>query len=215
MELPRVDQPQAPYPVEKLLLVYNVESCQQKRRFSSCKHLSLVSFVNSSVFWQLRSEFWHHWIELLVFSLFLQLSLIVELLFNNMHPSITIYFNSPIQSYRFLCIIPSGGFTYCTGLPGGLMLRKSKVIADYQLTILKGNNQQFSVDMDDIGLKLTKLLLATDISQLFISACKLQLRDHTYNMIHQFSRNQFSSHLQIISNGTPASDWYGRNGCLD
>ena len=41
-------QPQAPYTVEKLLQVYKVESCQQQRRFSSCKHLSLVSLVNSS-----------------------------------------------------------------------------------------------------------------------------------------------------------------------
>ena len=29
MELPRVDQPQAPDTVEKLLEVYKVESCQQ------------------------------------------------------------------------------------------------------------------------------------------------------------------------------------------
>ena len=27
---------------------YRVESCQQQRRFSSCKHLSLVSFVQNS-----------------------------------------------------------------------------------------------------------------------------------------------------------------------
>ena len=104
------DQPQVPDTVEKLLQVYKVESCQQQRRFSSCKHLSLVSFVNSfSVFRQLRSEFWHHCLFLS-----LQFTLIVELLFSNMHPSVTNY-NSPIHT--FLCIIPSGGFTYCTGLP--------------------------------------------------------------------------------------------------
>ena len=57
-----------------------------------------------SVFRQLRSEFWHHCLFLS-----LQFTLIVELLFSNMHPSITIYFNSPIHT--FLCIIPSGGFT--------------------------------------------------------------------------------------------------------
>ena len=36
------DQPQAPGTVEKLLQVYKVESCQQQRRFRSCKHLSLL-----------------------------------------------------------------------------------------------------------------------------------------------------------------------------
>ena len=50
MELPRVDQPQAPDTVENLLQVYKVESCQQQRRLSFCKHLSLVSFVNSFQF---------------------------------------------------------------------------------------------------------------------------------------------------------------------
>ena len=95
MELARVDQPQVPDTVEKLLQVYKVESCQQQRRFSSCKHLSLVSFVNSvfSVFRQLRSEFWHHCLFLS-----LQFTLIVELLFSNMPPSITIYFNPPIHT---------------------------------------------------------------------------------------------------------------------
>ena len=44
------DQPQAPDTVDKLLQVYKGESCQQQRRFSSCKHLSLVSFVNSFQF---------------------------------------------------------------------------------------------------------------------------------------------------------------------
>ena len=54
MALPPVDQPQAPDTVEKLLQAYKVESCQQQRRFSSCKHLSLVSLLNSSVFLQVR-----------------------------------------------------------------------------------------------------------------------------------------------------------------
>ena len=43
-------QPQAPDTVEKLLQVYEAESCPQQTRFSSCKHLSLVSFVNSFQF---------------------------------------------------------------------------------------------------------------------------------------------------------------------
>ena len=47
MKAARVDQPQAPDPLDKLLQIYQVESCQQQSRFSSCKHLSLVSFVNS------------------------------------------------------------------------------------------------------------------------------------------------------------------------
>ena len=118
MALPRVDQPQAPDTVDKLWQVYKVESCQQQRRFSSCKHLSLVSFCELfSVFRQLRSEFCHHWIELLVrFSLF---ALSFHWLWNFysvtcIRPLQYQYFNSPI--HIFLCISPSGGFTYCTGL---------------------------------------------------------------------------------------------------
>ena len=39
-----------------------VGSCQQKRRFTSCKHLLLVSLENEFQFFDsLRSEFWHHW----------------------------------------------------------------------------------------------------------------------------------------------------------
>ena len=97
--------------------------------------------------------------------------------FNNMHPSITIYFNSPIHT--FLCIIPAGGFTYCTGLPSCARARLLRTIK--WLTISKENNQQFSVGMDDV-LETNKAAFTSNISQLFINACKLQLRDHT--MVH-------------------------------
>ena len=60
MELPRVDQPQAPDTVDKLLQVYKVESCQQQRRFSSCKHLSLVCELVSVSTVKVRVKFWHH-----------------------------------------------------------------------------------------------------------------------------------------------------------
>ena len=78
----------------------------------------IASFVCKlfSVFRQLRSEFWHHWIELLVFFVLCSFHCRGTFFsFSNMHPSITICFNSPIHT--FLCRIPSGGFTYCTGLP--------------------------------------------------------------------------------------------------
>ena len=113
-----------------------------------------------------------------------------------MHPSITLL--SPIHT--FLCIIPSGGFTYCTYPHAlGQLLRtikwqyRRKIISKFQLAWTT-------------CLKLTKPLLAT-FHNYFISACKLQLRDHTYTMIH-FSQNQFYSHLQI-SKGTPVSDGFG------
>ena len=64
------------------------------------------------------------------------------------------------------------------------MPRKSKVIADYQVKSSKENNQQFSVGMDD--MLETDKAFTSNISQSFINACKLQLRDHTYTMIHQF-----------------------------
>ena len=108
----------------------------------------------------------------------------MEPLFSNMHPSITICFNSPIHT--FLCIIPSGGFTHtASAYPHAQDWAKSvlrrtikwqyrrKIISNFQLAWTT-------------CLKLTKLLLATKISQLFINACKLQLRDHIYTMIHQF-----------------------------
>ena len=111
MELPRVDQPQAPDTVEKMLRVYKVESCQQQRRFSSCKHLSLVCELVSVSTVKVRVLAPLNRTACLFLSL--QFSLItVELSFSNMHPSITIYFTSTIHT--FLCIIPSGGFTYCT-----------------------------------------------------------------------------------------------------
>ena len=110
MELPQVDQPQAPGTVETLLQVYKMESCQQQRRFSSCKHLSLVcelffSFSTGKVRVLAPLKITACLFLTLLFSL-----IIVELLFSNMHPSITLL--SPIHT--FLCIIPSGGFTYCT-----------------------------------------------------------------------------------------------------
>ena len=126
MEVARVDQPQAPDTVEKLLQVYKVESCQQQRRFSSCKHLSLVSFVNS---FQSACLF-----------LSLQFSLIVQLLFSNMHPSITIYFNSPIHTFR--CINDSFRWFHILHRPTLKPRKSSKVIAYYQVTISKENNQQ-------------------------------------------------------------------------
>ena len=78
----------------------------------------------------------------------------VELLFRNMLPSITIYFTSPIHT--FLCIIPSGGFTYRTYPHAlGQLLRtikwqyRRKIISNFQLAWTT-------------CLKLTKrLLLAT------------------------------------------------------
>ena len=57
---------------------------------------------------------------------------------------------------------------------------KSKVTAYYQVTISTENNQQFSVGMDDM-LEIDKAF-TSKISQLFINACKLQLRDHTYTI---------------------------------
>jgi len=83
---------------------------------------------------------------------------------------------------------------------------QSQVIAAYyQVTISKENNQQpFSVGMDDM-LEIYKAF-TSNISQLFINACKLQLRDNTYTMIHSFSQNQFSSHLQISRKGTLVFD---------
>ena len=139
MEHPPGDQPQAPGTMDKLLPVYKVESCQQQRRFSSCKHLSLVSFVNS---FQSACLF-----------LSLQFSLIVQLLFINMHPSITIYFNSPIHT--FLCIIPSGGFTYCTGLPSW-RARAAKLL----LTI-KWQYRRKIISSDDFQLAWTTCLKLT------------------------------------------------------
>ena len=47
------------------------------------------------------------------------------------------------------------------------------------MTLSKENNQQFSVGMDD--MLETDKAFTSSISQLFINACKLQLRDHTYD----------------------------------
>ena len=87
-----------------------------------------------------------------------------------------------------------------------------KVIAYYQLSdIIEGleNNQQFSVGMDD--MLETDKAFTSNISQLFINACKLQLRDHTYtmSMIH-FSQNLSSSHLKRHTNL-----WLIWNDCFD
>ena len=46
------------------------------------------------------------------------------------------------------------------------------------VTISKESNQQFSVGMDN--MLETDQTFASNISQLFINACKLQLRVHTY-----------------------------------
>ena len=112
IEAARVDQPQAPDTVEKMLRVYKVESCQQQRRFSSCKHLSLVCELFFS-FSTVKVRVLTPLNRTACLFLSLQFSLItVKHLFSNMHPSITTYFNSSIHT--FLRIIPSGGFTYCT-----------------------------------------------------------------------------------------------------
>ena len=58
--------------------------------------------------------------------------------------------------------------------------------------------------MDD--MLETDKAFTSNISQLFINACKLQLKDHTYTRKH-FSQNQFCSHLQI-NKGTPVFDGF-------
>ena len=135
----------------------------------------------------------------------------MELLFSNMHPSITIYFNSPIHtlslhnSFRWFHIL------HRPTLWAAVRQEQSQVIAAYyQVTISKENNRQpFSVGIDDM-LEIHKAF-TSNISQLFINACKLQLRDNTYTMTHSFSQsqNQFSSHLKISRKGTPVFDWFG------
>ena len=61
--------------------------------------------------------------------------------------------------------------------------------------------------MDD--MLETDKAFTSNISQLFINAYKMQLRDHTYTMIHFFFlQNQSSNHLQI-SKGTPVFDRFG------
>ena len=67
MELPRVDQLQAPDPVEKLVqYIQGGELSTAKIQFLQAPVASFVCEL-FSVFQQLRLEFWHHWIELLVF----------------------------------------------------------------------------------------------------------------------------------------------------
>ena len=190
MELPPVDQPQCP------ILWTNCYSytrsgklsTAKKVQSSSCKHLPLVSFVNSSQFFdnQLRSwEFWHHWLTLensaCLFLSQLQFSLIVELLFSDMHPSITIYCNLPIHT--FFCIIPSGGFTCRTGLPSCARAKLLRTIKwQYPRKLISNFQLAWAT-----CLKLTvKAAFTSNISQLFSNACKLHLRDHTYTMIHCF-----------------------------
>ena len=57
-------------------------------------------------------------------------------------------------------------------------------------------------------------MLATDKaftsnnSQLFINACKLQLRDHTYTIVHFLLKTNPPTTLQI-SKGTPDFDRFG------
>ena len=151
MEVARVDQPQVPDNVEKSLQVYKVESCQHQRRLSSCKHLSPASFICElfSVFRQLRSEFWHHWIYwtacLFLWSLWNFYSVTC------IHPLQYTGFNSPIHT--FLCIIlSSGGFTYCTYPHAlGQLLRTIKLV-----TISKENNSNFQLAWTTC-LKLTKV----------------------------------------------------------
>ena len=139
MELPRVDQPQAPDTVDKLL---------QGGKLSTAKKIQLLQAPVASL-WILFSFSagkvrvlapLNRTAGLFSLSLSLQFSLIiVELLFNNMHPSITVY----TLTHPF---VPSGGFTYCIYPHAlGQLLRQY-----YQVTISKENNQQLSVGMDDM-----------------------------------------------------------------
>ena len=98
-----------------------------------------------------------------------------------------------------LCIIPSNRFTHCTGLPASsrAAARASQVIAAcYQITISKENTISSRFQLAWTTCFYDKAF-TSNILQLFINACKLQLRDNTYTMIHSFSQNQFSSYLQI------------------
>ena len=110
----------------------------------------VASFVCElfSVFRQLRSEFW-----LVFFSLYSFHCLWNFYSVTCIHPLQYTGFNSPIHT--FLCIIPSGGFTYCTYPHAlGQLLRtikwqyRRKIISKFQLAWAT-------------CLKLTKLLLAT------------------------------------------------------
>ena len=86
----------------------------------------------------------------------------------------------------------------------------------YQVTLMKANNQQFSVGMDDMleTDKTFQYYWATFHNSVFVIACKLQLRDHTYYTMIHFSQNYPQRHLQI-SKGTPVFDRSVWNGCLD
>ena len=108
MELLRVDKPQAPGTVEKLLQVYKVESCQHQRRFSSFKHLSLVCKLFSFSTGKVRVLAPLNITACLFLALLFSL-ITVELLFSNIHP-----LQYTLPHPFILCIIPSGGFTYCT-----------------------------------------------------------------------------------------------------
>ena len=119
MALSRVDQPQAPdtdcgkivtgiqggklLKAKKIQFLQAPVACSELLSFSTVKVRVLAPLnITACLFLSLQ------------FSLFMA----VELLFSNMHPSINnnyTGFNSPIHT--FLCIIPSGSFTYCTGLP--------------------------------------------------------------------------------------------------
>ena len=99
----------------------------------------------------------------------------------------------------------------CFGLTGSYYWRRY-----YQVTLMKANNQQFSVGMDDMleTDKTFQYYWATFHNSVFVIACKLQLRDHTYYTMIHFSQNYPQRHLQI-SKGTPVFDRSVWNGCLD
>ena len=86
-------------------------------------------------------------------------SLIVELLFSNMHPSITIYFNSPI--HIFLCRLPVVSHT-APAYPHAQEQTYCVPLSSDNIE-LGETNQQFSVGMDDVPEtdNLKRLLLAT------------------------------------------------------
>ena len=131
----------------------------------------------------------------------------MELLFSNMHPSITIYFNSPIHtlplhnSFRWFHILHRPTLKPPCGKSKVKLLRRT-IKKQYRRRII---SRRFQLALMTC-LKFTKLLLATFHNYLLMNACKLQLRDNTYTMIHSFSQNQFSSHLQISRKGTPVFD---------
>ena len=79
----------------------------------------------------------------------------------------------------FFAIIPSGGFTYCTGLPSCARAKLLRTIKS--VTISKENNQQFFSWHGRHMMFETNKAFTSNSSQLFISACKLQVKGpHLY-----------------------------------